>query len=262
MLFEFLQKRCKLFFICNLIILACILFTGKALASPDFEQEDEQIVFLNSQGDLPTILENHTLRVLVSYDNVGFFMDKGRQDGLYVSLVKKFVSHLKKKYLTAERMKIYFIPVREDEMMNLIAEGKGDIAMGISPTQEYKRFVDFTIPEKLWLKEIFVVKNSDFPINSLNDLANRVVWVRKSSSYYESLQLLNDYLKAHKLAPVTIVEADEYLTDVDLVDMVSKGEIPATVVNDSKIVIWKNSLIILVLCKCAYKSQWNVELGN
>jgi len=35
------------------------------------------------------------------------------------------------------------------------------------------------------------------------------------------------------------LDADEYLTDADLVDMVDKGEIKATVINNSKLVVWR-----------------------
>ena len=41
------------------------------------------------------------------------------------------------------------------------------------------------------------------------------------------------------LPPAKIVYADEYLTDADLVDMVDKGEIKSTVINNSKLVVWR-----------------------
>lgn len=191
------------------------------------------------RGDLSKILERHTLRVLVPYDNVGFYMEKGRQDGLYVAMMKRFEIFLRQRYLSAERLKLFFIPVREENMMQLIADGYGDIAMGITPTEEFKRYVDFSIPEKLWLKEILVTPKGKETVNNLSDFTGMTIWVRKSSSYYESLVLLNEYLKALDLSPVNIVLAPEYLADADLVDMVGKREISATIVNDSKLVIWR-----------------------
>ncbi len=214
-----------------------IAFSCAFLLSPANARDSE--ILTGIRGDLPKILERHTLRILVSYDNVGFYMEKGRQDGLYVAMMKKFEQYLRQKYVSAERLKLYFIPVREDEMMKLIADGYGDLALGITPTNEFKRYVDFSIPEKLWLKEIAVTKIGTKEIKSLQDFAGRTVWARRSSSYYVSLNLLNDYLKASGLMPVNIVGADEFLTDADLVDMVGRGEIPATIVNDSKLVIWR-----------------------
>lgn len=199
--------------------------------------EDGQ--FQYRHGDLPVILQNQSLRVLVAYDNVSFFMNKGHQDGLYVALMKEFEKYLQTKYREAKRLKIYFIPVRQDQMMQRISDGYGDIAMGVSPTNDFRRYVDFTIPEKLWLKEISVTRSGSKPIEKIEDFAGRFIWVRESSSYYESLKVINTYLKAMKLKPITIIKADEFLTDADLVDMVSKGEILATIVNDSKLVVWK-----------------------
>ncbi len=216
-----------------------IIICWLVLISPSWSvsMEDGQLEYRH--GDLPVILQNQSLRVLVAYDNVSFFMNKGKQDGLYVALMHQFEKFLQSKYHEAKRLKIYFIPVRQDQMMQRISEGYGDIAMGVSPTNNFKRYVDFTIPEKLWLKEIAVTRSGSKPIRKIEDFAGGFFWVRKSSSYYESLKTINTYLKAMKLKPVTIIQADEFLTDADLVDMVSKGEILATVVNDSKLVVWK-----------------------
>lgn len=194
---------------------------------------------VNRHGDLPVILEHQSLRVLVAFDNVSFFMNKGIQDGLYVELMKRFKQFLVNKYPQAKGLKIYFIPVPQDKMTYMISQGYGDIAVGLSPTKNDKRFVDFSIPEKLWLKEIAVIKKGAKPIKRLEDFAGRFFWVRQNSSYYESLKNLNAYLNAMKLKPVTIIKAEEFLTDADLVDMVAKGEIVATIVDNSRLTVWR-----------------------
>lgn len=195
--------------------------------------------FRQRHGDLPQIIEHQSLRILVSYDNVSFFMNKGKQDGLYVALINKFREYLVKQYPISKDLKMYFIPVRQDEMVNLIATGYGDIAMGLTPTDEFKRFVDFSIPEKLWLNEIIVTSKGEYDISNIDDLSGRYITVRQSSSYYKSLKNINVYLKSRGYQPIKIIIADEYLTDADLVDMVDKGEIKATVINDSKLQVWK-----------------------
>jgi membrane-bound lytic murein transglycosylase MltF len=70
-------------------------------------------------------------------------------------------------------------------------------------------------------------------------LSGREVHVRKSSSYYESLQALNESLRAAGKAPVSIVEASEYLEDEDILEMVSARLIPATVVDNHIADLWK-----------------------
>lgn len=199
---------------------------------------------MRSQKDLSAIIDNSLLRVLVVYDNVSFFMKNGRQAGLHVALMKQFKEYLiKNNYQSAKDLKIYFIPVRQDEMMRLISEGYGDLALGVVPTKENKRYVDFSKPEKLWINEIVVTTKRMHEIKSFYDLSGKIVHVRESSSYYESLKKVNVLLKAHDLEPIYIVKVDEYLSDADLVDMVDKGEITATVVNDSKMVIWKKMFL-------------------
>ncbi|MBQ4489023.1 MAG: lytic transglycosylase F [Ruminobacter sp.] len=190
-------------------------------------------------GDLSDLIEQKSLRIIVAYDQVGFFINKGKPDGLYVAMFSKFKDFLTKKFPEAKNVKLYFIPVRQDEVVRYIAEGYGDIATGMQSTDELKRFVDFTIPEKLWVEEVAVIGHNQKEINDLTDFSGRVIMVRKSSSYADSLKKLNTYLKAMNLKPVKVVYADEYMTDADLVDMVDKGEIKATITNDSKIIVWK-----------------------
>lgn len=190
-------------------------------------------------GDLSSMVEHKSLRVIVAYDQVGFFINKGKPDGLYVALFNKFKKFLSEKYPEAKHLKFYFIPVRQDEFVKYIADGYGDIAVGMQATNYLKRYVDFTIPEKLWVQEIAVVAKNQSPIKKLKDFSGRYFLVRKSSSYAESLKNVNTYLSAMGLPPVKIVYADEYLTDADLVDMVDKGEIKATVINNSKLVVWR-----------------------
>ena len=190
-------------------------------------------------GDLSLMMEQKSLRVIVAYDQVGFFINKGNPDGLYVALFQKFKKFLSEKYPEAKHLKFYFVPVRQDEVVKYISEGYGDIAVGLQATNNLKRYVDFTIPEKLWVEEIAVVAKNQPPIKELKDFSNRYFMVRKSSSYAESLKNVNVYLKALDLPPAKIVYADEYLTDADLVDMVDKGEIKSTVINNSKLVVWR-----------------------
>ncbi len=174
-------------------------------------------------GDLSLMMEQKSLRVIVAYDQVGFFINKGNPDGLYVTLFQKFKKFLSEKYPEAKHLKFYFVPVRQDEVVKYISEGYGDIAVGLQATNNLKRYVDFTIPEKLWVEEIAVVAKNQPPIKELKDFSNRYFMVRKSSSYAESLKNVNVYLKALDLPPAKIVYADEYLTYADLVDMVDKG---------------------------------------
>ena len=76
-------------------------------------------------------------------------------------------------------------------------------------------------------------------IASADDLSGRDVFVRKTSSYYSSLQALNGTLQAKGKPPVVIREASESLEDDDLLEMVNAGFIPAIVVDDYLADYWK-----------------------
>ncbi len=221
----------------------------------------------NLHGDLPQIIQRQSLRVLVAFDNVGFFMNKGQQDGLYVALMDKYKQFLQKTYPEANNLKIYFIPVPQDQMEQLVSAGYGDIAFGLTQTDELKRYIDFTIPEKQWLKEIAVTRAGSPPIKTIEDFAGRYFWVREKSSYYESLKSLNVYLRAMRLKPVMIIKAEEYLTDSDLIDMVAKGEILNTIVEDSRLTVYQryfNNVVFntSVPLKANSSLSWGIRRGS
>ena len=77
---------------------------------------------------------------------------------------------------------------------------------------------------------------------TLEDLAGKEVWVRRSSSYWGSLEALGRRLAAEKRPPLRLVEADEHLEDEDLLDMLNAGLIPLMVVDDHKARLWARVL--------------------
>jgi ABC-type amino acid transport substrate-binding protein len=118
-------------------------------------------------------------------------------------------------------------------------EGRGDIAAaGLTITPERLKKVDFTEPYLTGVDEVIVTNKSVQGLESLDDLSGRKVFVRESSSYYESLLALNDELSQKGLKPVEIVKADETLETEDILEMVNSGAIEITV-SDSHIArIW------------------------
>ena len=73
----------------------------------------------------------------------------------------------------------------------------------------------------------------------MDDLSGKEVFVRKSSSYYESLVALNQRFAAEKKPAVIIKEAPEALEDEDLIEMVNAGLIPLIVVDKHMADFWK-----------------------
>ncbi len=72
-----------------------------------------------------------------------------------------------------------------------------------------------------------------------DDLSGREVFVRRSSSYFESLTRLNESLKGRGKPPVVIKEAPEALEDDDILEMVNAGLVEMTVVDDFMVEFWQ-----------------------
>lgn len=73
----------------------------------------------------------------------------------------------------------------------------------------------------------------------MEDLAGKELHIRASSSYYEHVQLLNQDFQKKGLEPIVVVEADEFLEDSDLLEMVNADLIPMVIVDDHKARFWE-----------------------
>ena len=76
------------------------------------------------------------------------------------------------------------------------------------------------------------------PIKRLEDLSGKVVYVRKSSRYFESLTALNKEFAASGKPAVEIEEADENLETEDILEMANAGLIPITLADDYLAAFW------------------------
>ncbi|MCU7800356.1 MAG: transporter substrate-binding domain-containing protein [gamma proteobacterium symbiont of Lucinoma myriamae] len=81
------------------------------------------------------------------------------------------------------------------QMIEWLEEGYGDIiSAGLIKTPEREKLaVDFTAPY-LFVKQVIVQRKNDQAIESLEALENRTVFVRKSSSYWNTLSELQEQL--------------------------------------------------------------------
>jgi membrane-bound lytic murein transglycosylase MltF len=130
--------------------------------------------------------------------------------------------------------------LRRDQLLPGLAAGKGDIAAAnLTITPERQKLVDFTVPGMANVSEVVVAGPASPKVASLDDLSGKDVFVRKSSSYYESLVALNKKFAVEKKPPVTLKEAPETLEDEDLLEMLNAGLIASIVVDKHKADFWK-----------------------
>src|SRR5262249_2450432 len=135
---------------------------------------------------------------------------------------------------------VVMLPLPRDLLLPALQQGKIDMVMAqLTVTPARQKLVDFTEPTRRNINEVVVTGPGAPPIGSLYDLSGKEVFVRKSSSYYESLTDLNEKLKADGKKPVDIQLASESLEDDDLLEMVNAGLIPAIVVDNYLAEFWK-----------------------
>jgi len=85
------------------------------------------------------------------------------------------------------------------------------------------------------------------PISSLDDLAGQDVFVRRSSSYYDSLVALNAQLTAKGKTPAVVKLAPEELETEDVLEMVNAGLVKITVADNHLARFWQQLLPAVVL---------------
>ena len=201
--------------------------------------------------DLDGLLKRRYVRVLTTLNQTNFFLHHGRFFGYEYEILKGWEKELN----TGKKGKdlhtvVEFIPVNRDELIAKLVAGYGDIAAaGLTITDSRRRLADFTTPYLTGVDEVIVTHKQAFKPSTIEELAGRRVFVRKSSSYYESLTALNKKLRKAGKRPVKIIAADENLETEDILELVNTGAVDFTV-SDSHIAnIWTGIFSNLVIHK-------------
>ena len=186
-------------------------------------------------GDFDGMAKRRIIRALVVYSKTFYFLDQGRQRGATYELLKQFETMVNKKLKTETlKFKILFIPVRRDQLIPWLVDGRGDIAAAnLTITPQRQSQVDFSDPLISGVKELLVTGPAAPPVKSLDDLAGKEIHVRPSSSYYESLTQLNKSFQQTGKPKMNLVAADETFEDEDLLEMVN------AVMDSHKAHFWK-----------------------
>jgi membrane-bound lytic murein transglycosylase MltF len=204
-------------------------------------------------GDLDGMIKRRVIRVLVPFSKTLYFVDRGTQRGLTYEFFRLFEDDLNKKLKNKHiRVHVLFVPTARDKLIPHLLAGRGDIAVGnLTITPERLQQVDFSDPTYRNVSEIVVTGPGAEPIKTAQDLSGKEVYVRQSSSYFESLKQLNaEFEKAGK-APVKVRFAPENLEDEDILEMVNAGLVKVTVVDNHIAEFWAKIFPKLTLNKGA-----------
>lgn len=231
----------------RLLIIFLVLLTGWISAfgaeepKKPVEKFDKKLLEHKWTGDLDGMVKRRVIRVLTVYSKMFYFIDQGTPRGIAYDVMKAFEDDLNTKMKTGN-MKVHVIrlPVSRDELLSGVEQGLGDIAMAnLTVTPDRLKVVDFTDPLFKDATEIVVTGARSPKLSTLDDLSGQQVYVRKTSSYYESVMKLNEEFKKNGKPAVVIKLAPDNLEDEDLLEMLNAGVLKATVVDQHVAVFWK-----------------------
>lgn len=196
------------------------------------------------RDDLPGLMERKYIRVLITMNRTNFFLADGKVQGFEYALLKEYEKYLNKGIGRGElKVTLEFIPVSRDRLLPGVVEGYGDIAAaGLTITEKRQEMVAFAQPYLTGINEVLVAHRKTIAPENLAALSGKQVFVRKSSSYHESLTALNRRLNNKKIPPVKIVEVDESLETEDILELVNSGAIERTVSDSHLAKIWSEVL--------------------
>ena len=196
-------------------------------------------------GDLDAMLARRTIRVLTTYNKTGYFIYKGVQRGVtydaFIEVEKRLNEQLRKQKSLKRHLKLHlvFIPVAREALLEALIAGKGDIAAANLTITERRKLQGVLFTDPL-LENVRLISGPASPkVESAADLAGQRVYVRPSSSYFESLTAYNQARKAAGEPLVDIQPAPEALEDEDLVEMVNAGLLPFIVMDEHKARFWQ-----------------------
>jgi membrane-bound lytic murein transglycosylase MltF len=183
-------------------------------------------------ASLASVLDKRFLRVLTSRNAFDYFIHQGQRGGYQYEMVEAFTRFLNRRHLEGRgELPIQFelIPVDDDQLIPMLSEGAADlIAARLTITAARAERVRFSRPYRS-VNELVVTHDETPPIDSAEGLSGRVVAVRKSSSYHESLVRLNREITSAGREPLQVELVDDALETERILELVAARRFPYTV---------------------------------
>ncbi len=200
-------------------------------------------------GDFDEMVKHRVVRVGVTPNRTYYFVDRGVQRGVAFEYGQLMENRINEKLGDKNtRVHVFFVPVSSDKLLDALVDGRVDIAAGsLTITPERQVLVDFTDPTREDINEIVVTAPGAPRLTSAEDLSGRRIFVRKGSSYVDSLRALNERLTKNGKPPALVEIAPENLQDDDLLEMVNAGLLPAIVIDDYLAKFWQKVFPAMVL---------------
>lgn len=165
------------------------------------------------RADFTEIKKRKVLRVLTRNNAATYFLWRGELLGFEYELIQAFA----KKHGLRVKM---VVPPSRDELLPWLLDGKGDIiAASLTVTQSRKdRGIVFSRKTNK-VSEYLVARSNDNSIKSIQDLVGRKIFVRRSSSYWQTIRnLINAGID------IRLREAPESMETEEIIAKVAAGE--------------------------------------
>jgi membrane-bound lytic murein transglycosylase MltF len=235
-----------------LAFILCVLYPATVGAAQQAPPQKKAAVVAPSTeakvwtGDLDGMVQRRRIRVVVPFSKTQYYVVKGVQRGISYEGGKAFEAYINRKYSSKAKnlsVHVVFRPVPRDELFSRLADGTADIAIaGLTITPGRQKLADFSQPVMSGINEIAVTGPDSPALASLDDLAGKDVYLRKSSSYWEHTERLNERFKAENKQLVKLRAVPEDLEDEDLLEMVNAGLISTIIVDDHIARLWSKLL--------------------
>ena len=257
------------------VVIAAILLAGPRPAIGQLSEEeraalDARVVETVREGDPLTKPGQRGIFVLTAYNKTNFFIDaEGRYRGFEYDILKGYEDYLNKgRKKASSRYKLFFIPMKFEEILPALADGRGDIAAAnLTITKEREKTVDFVDPYLPNVNEIVIANRNAPEIETIDDLSGRTLFVVAGTSYVEHLRSVNERFERQGRAPMVIFEADSELDHADVLELVNSGAFELTVADEHIAGVWAPMFSDIVLkpeiqTSTGGKIGWAVRKGT
>ncbi|MGL5317343.1 MAG: transglycosylase SLT domain-containing protein, partial [Bacteroidales bacterium] len=170
--------------------------------------------------DLPQIVERDTLTILTLYSSTSYFIYRGDEMGYDFELAKDYAEDhgLNLKVVVAENI---------NKLQEMLLRGEGDlIAYEIPEVSNMKDSLIFCGRKSENYQVLVQRTNGERPlIDDVTDLSGDSVYIIKDTHFEDRLYNLNEEIGGGiSIIPI----GQDTIVSEDLIEMVSKGEIPYT----------------------------------
>ncbi len=205
-------------------------------------------------GDLDSIKKRRTLRVITRNNAATYFLWRGELLGFEYELVKAFAKQHKL------RLEIITAPDHQSQIPMLLA-GQGDIIASFMTITDHRKKLGalFSRPHHI-ASEIIVTRADDNTLKKIDDLKGRSLYVRKSSTYWQTLETLR-----HTGLDFKLIAVPETMETEAIIGHVASGKYDLTLADNHLLDIeltWRDDIQAAFSIGKPQGNAWAMRPGN